>query len=169
MKAIFMTGMLLATLAFANNAAAEPMDRFPWDWGTECPFPWEQVDGLYEVRSLYTFKIHSGKRLRLVSGKSGFDSHMLRVFQFDNKGVLEAAGVASASSADRILQVRMQTQSKSRYQYRIMIRAYLEDFQSELKGSSDCQKQRKVMTATFCPQYSLSCAVDENYVLLKVR
>lgn len=170
MKAILATLSLVAAMAYAGTTHAEPVDRFPWDWGTECPFPWSEVDGAYQVISMWTVKAHDGKMLRLVSGMKSHTQHYLRVYQYSRRGKLEAQGVAMATKQDRIITASMRPVESRGLPSRIMIRAYLEDFHSEVKGSSaSCDQQRKVMTVTFCSNYSLNCTVDQNYVLLKMK
>lgn len=170
MKTFLATALVLATLAFANVGDAKPLDRFPWDWGTECPFPWSEVNGIYQVRSMYSMNFSDGKYIRLVTGMQRWDANQLRVYQYSSDGKLEAYGVAAANPSQRILSVGMQRVGERHILSKLIIRAYLQDFQSgSAVSAQSCERNRKVMTVTFCPLNSVSCTVNQNYVLLRLK
>lgn len=173
MKSIILALVMFTSLAGATGSKTfEPLERFPWDWGTECPFPWTEVDGYYRVESIDESKKMDGTYLKLESTdpESKEDNNILEVFQYDGMKVLQAVGLAVAKNSDRIITAYTRKVGEEKASSKIMIRTYVADTQVSTKDSATtCLQQQKVVTATFCSLYGRKCKETQNYVLVKVK
>lgn len=129
--AIFGAFCLIALTSVAN--ATIPMgeggDTLPWPWGTECPFPWNSIEGMWEEKepksgafyeTYFEFEI-------IEVWQSG--THVFRVNQYDGTGSMIATGKGVSPSGQRIVRAMLlpTTQSERNKSYFVIVRAYTED------------------------------------------
>lgn len=134
-------------------------DLFPWPWGTECPFPWQDIDGEYMVRSAnsgpYTGHMLSIKMLK----KDGSNVEFLTISEYNRQGEHIAYGRGYAQQNDRIVKGLITSDDGGRT-YTVMIRTYVKG------GKAACGSNPNLVTAiTFCPLRGKKCMTDSNYLL----
>lgn len=161
---------LVLMMGIVSNA--KTLDRFPWDWGTECPFPWSEVDGYYRVLSVDGAKSKDGTYLHLVSPEpeAHEENPILEVFHFNSKHDLLTLGMGVASPEDKIIKAYTRKVNEKNATAKIYIRSYIQDLAS---GSStklvSCTNSPQVFTATFCSLKGRKCMETENYILKKLK
>jgi hypothetical protein len=156
-KWIMLPVLALGLLATSITAQAKD-DLFPWPWGTECPFPWQEIEGSYLVhgpkggpynRHVVSFEVIEQQQ----SGKK----HLL-VKQFDRRGYMVASGKAYSQKDQRIVRGILKSEETGR-NYVVMVRTYA-------KGDNKSCRSADLATAiTFCPLRGKKCMEDSNYVL----
>ncbi len=169
--------MMLVAAMFSINASAvdnEPLDKFPWDWGTECPFPWDEIDGEYVVTSISGDKKMDGTRLKLVSidPAAKHVDPILEVFHYNKFNRVITSGIGVGKESDRIITAYTKKPSEEKSTSKIYIRTYVAEVTSPANKqetlAATCQKQTQVVTATFCSLYGRKCKDTENYILEKI-
>jgi hypothetical protein len=155
--------MTFAISAFAGERI-DPKgdDLFPWPWGTECPFPWKEIEGGYYVRAAKTAQ-YSGHLMYFEVKKSNNASmRYLNVTQYNRNGFIYARGKASAEKDQRIVKGVMRTEETGR-EFVVMVRTY------ENSKTSACRANDMVTAITYCPMRGRKCMDDANYVLEKLE
>ena len=156
----------LATLVFftsSTSLAIEGGDGAPWpfDWGSECPFPWNQIEGAWKVQG--TLKSpHSGDILEFTLDEDVSSGHLLIVEHFDKEGQIVGRGTGYSDKTNRVTKAIMTGLNKKEGQrYRLLVRSY-----AALKATTGCfSKAQKVMAVTFCPLRGKKCLETANYTL----
>ncbi len=151
---------VFAISAFAGgrvNPAGD--DLFPWPWGTECPFPWKEIEGGYYVRAMQSGP-YSGHLMYFEVKKSSNSSvKYLNVTQYNRNGFVFARGKASSEKGEKILKGVMRTEDSDR-DFVIMVRSY------EGSKAAACDENHVVTAITFCPMRGRDkCMNNANYVL----
>lgn len=178
---VFLMGFLLGfsgavfaqATSYSQNQEVEKtnVDRWPWAWGTECPFPWNQIDGTWVVQSIDQSGPNHGHSLRITSGSRGSSaSKFLSVEHFDKRGKLVAAGSSTgrSSKSDRVMDVGLVRLQSPYTSYKVLLRSYLlktEILSGAAPDYNTCSSQKTVMTVTFCPLRGRKCLEDSNYLL----
>ncbi len=133
-------------------------DLFPWPWGSECPFPWQEIRGQYVVRSQKPGP-YSGHYLTIsVSQKDSSDIEFLDIKEFDRNGALYASGQGFAQVNDRIVKGLLTNEDSGRT-FTVMVRTYVKD------KHSACTGKNLVTAITFCPLRGKKCQSQPNYLL----
>jgi hypothetical protein len=133
-------------------------DLFPWPWGSECPFPWQEIKGRYMVKSLGR-GVLSGHMLEIsVVQKDGSDLEFLEIQEFDRAGNLYAKGEGYAQPNERVVKGILNNERTERSSL-VMIRTYVKDQKSE------CSARNLVTAVTFCPLRGRKCQSEPNYLL----
>lgn len=160
----------LSVCAFAGNGDATPTgdDLFPWPWGTECPFPWHEIEGRYRVLAqkgqpyaghLMTFR---------VINDTGLEAPYLMVTQYDRSSRIFATGRGRAQPEDtRIVRAAM-SPTRQHDRYSVVVRVYDGVKAHSIGGSSMCMQRDLVPAVTFCPYRGRRCMIDSNYILQKI-
>jgi hypothetical protein len=119
----------LGSIANASSILGEGGDTLPWPWGSECPFPWNSIEGMWEekepktegfLETYFEFEI-------IEVWESG--THVFRVNQFDGEGNIVATGKGVSPSGQRIVRAMLlpTADSEDRKSYFVVVRAYTED------------------------------------------
>lgn len=138
-------------------------DHFPWPWGSECPFPWTEIDGIYQVKATnnkarsfhnHYLSFHADK-----AGREGLK--FLVISHFDRAGNLYASGNGFSQEDKRV--VRGVLKAKGGREFTVVIRSYVKG-----KGSR-CTTNNMVTAVAFCPLRGKKCMDESNYLLEKVE
>ena len=160
---VFMIGMA---------SSAKPLDRFPWDWGTECPFPWSEVDGYYKVKSIGETKKMDGTYLHLVSPEpqEQDENPILEVFHLDAEQELLSVGMGVSKTSDKIIKAFTRKVGEKQASAKIYIRSYIQDTANTVStNAAACKNSAQVITATFCSLKGRKCMETENYILQRLK
>lgn len=137
-------------------------DLFPWPWGTECPFPWQEISGSYQVQSkdrgiyswhFLSFEVNDSKRE---------DLKFLKITQYDHRGIIQAEGRGYSKKDQRVVRGVL-TPVDGSSDYAVIVRSYVKDTKKLCRGDN------LVTAATFCPLRGRKCLEDSNYVLEKIK
>jgi hypothetical protein len=164
MKKFFVILMMLtlSVSAFAGGNETKGGDLFPWPWGTECPFPWKEIEGTYTVHSVVKGLPFNGHIVTFRTQKSDEDVRYLTVTQSDRRGYIYATGKAYSQKDQRIVKGVLKTEADGS-EYVVMVRSYT------TKKEASCRNSDTVTAITFCPLRGRKCMTDSNYVLEKVN
>lgn len=152
---------LFIAIGVSAKSYEEGGDGAPWPftWGQECPFPWNQVEGEWRVDGSLRAP-YSGHRLLFTVDQDVTGGQLLYVDHYDAKGDQVGEGTAFADKANRITRASMTSLDKTeRQKYRLLVRSY-----STLK-SNRCLKSSRVLAVTFCPVRGKKCLETANYTL----
>ena len=143
----------------------DTQDRWPWNWGTECPFPWKTINGDWTVKSLVETGDYHGHRLEIeVEDDSEPDSKLLMVTQYNEDGRLVATGEGYTESNDRVITAYMSPVKSGKKVYKVIVRSY--DKRTTARTSQKkCTKRNRIHAATFCSPRGRKCLKDSNYIL----
>ncbi|OFZ15471.1 MAG: hypothetical protein A2Z20_12325 [Bdellovibrionales bacterium RBG_16_40_8] len=156
---LILLGAILPTLSSAGEIKSLGDDLFPWPWGTECPFPWKEIEGQYTIQS-DSPEIFSGNNLVFDVVKQGRDDlKFLKITQFDSRGILYASGDGYSQKDQRIVKGILRVEN-SNYEYYIIVRSYVKD------KRNNCDSGQLVTAVTFSPLHGKPC-MDSSYVLEK--
>jgi len=163
MKKFFI--FILVSLMGAAVWAAKPNsfggddDLFPWPWGTECPFPWQDIKGTYLVRSAKPAP-HSGHFLKVSVDQKNDSIEFLNITEYDENGQLYAKGKGYAQQNERIVKGLLY-QAASGTSFTVMVRSYAENKSPQCLGDL-------VTAVTFCPLRGKKCTSETSYLLQPV-
>ncbi|MCB0342893.1 MAG: hypothetical protein H6626_12570 [Pseudobdellovibrionaceae bacterium] len=135
-------------------------DTLPWPWGTECPFPWQDIEGMWKMRSnvegsYFEFTVIS----ELEDG-----SRVFEVTHYNEDFEIIAAGRGLAPSGKRIVRAAMHSPEEYKgrpYSYWAIVRSY------ERTNDYGCGGDL-VTAVTFRPVEQAE-GVDHHYILEKVQ
>jgi hypothetical protein len=112
--ALMILGLGLSPLLYSNVARAGDDEVLPWPWDTECPFPWETIDGNWVVMSASD---REGVQQSVGINQDRFEIHIeytsydgTRYFQirrYDQYGRLRATGRGYSPKAAKIIRAAM--------------------------------------------------------------
>lgn len=108
-----------SSLATSNQSD----DLVPWPWGSECPFPWEKIQGAWVSRgssnaTRFTFN---------VKGSWGKDVRVLEIKRYNESGDLIATGEGTSHRREKIVRAAMVGVGKFEGEaYWAIIRTYVE-------------------------------------------
>ena len=144
-------------------------DLFPWPWGTECPFPWSKIEGLYQVKAGKNSS-YKGHVIELtVSSEEGDGSRELEIVQYDSSGDLHAEGVGYADEDGLIVKGYMDRERDEKG-YKVFVRTYISNTTKQVTNRvKNCRDRKTVTAITFCPLRGKKCMETENYVLEKLE
>lgn len=142
-------------------------DLFPWPWGTECPFPWQEINGTYVVHSAEPTPYRGHFMVfRVLKNKSANSNH-LRVGHYDRRGWMLAEGYGYSENDQRIVRAVLKPVSaRAGGESFVMVRSYLKD---QSVGLAAGCKGEQVTAITFCTIKDSGCYQDSNHILEKVR
>lgn len=137
-------------------------DHLPWPWGTECPFPWNNIEGVWKaqkpnkrnsttVEGYYEFNIVS-------EWENG--THVFEVKKYSEDGGLIGEGRGYAPKDQKIVRAIVLSPEKMDLpNHRVIVRAYKE------VATSACGKN--LVTVLTARPMSNSKEEEIHYVLLK--
>ena len=161
--------ILFAAPSFASGGAEalSPLDRWPWNWGSECPFPWKSVDGSWVVKSLVETGDYHGHRLEIdVEDDSKPDSKLLKITQYDESGSFVASGEGYTEGEDRVITAYMSPVRPGGISfYKVIVRSYDKRVNSRAVRINVRRKRHRIFAATFCSPRGRKCLEDSNYIL----
>ena len=160
--------LLVALMAmFAGSVfASSPVKKYgegggdgapwPFTWGKECPFPWDDIEGDWTVVGSKAGP-NTGHKLVFTAEENVADGKLLFVEHYDLQGQLLARGTGYADTTNKVTKSIM-SGVQAGEKYRLLVRSY-----SALK-SNVCSR-RQVMAVTFCPVRGKKCMETSNYTL----
>ncbi|NQY99380.1 MAG: hypothetical protein HRT45_01765 [Bdellovibrionales bacterium] len=117
------------SVAQATSVLGEGGDTLPWPWGSECPFPWNSIEGMWEEKEPKTEGfLETYFQFEIIEvWQSG--THVFRVQQYDGEGNLVAEGKGVSPRGQRIVRAMLlPTDSTGEAKsYFVIVRAYTED------------------------------------------
>jgi len=130
-----------SSLGFAENALS---DLLPWPWGSECPFPWTQIEGDWVAR-----KDHSERFTFIVKGTWENGTKVLEVRRFDSQERLIGIGEGVAPKGERIVRAAMTGVGPDEgHTYWALVRTYVERIN---RRNRSCAKNKQVTVITLRP------------------
>lgn len=117
--------LLLATSAFAYAPTSDPDDPLPWPWGTECPFPWHNIEGIWMLEGK---QAADQFQFRVISVWDN-GTHVFEINRYDKNGQLVGKGQGIAPSGQRIVRAIMYSVLADGFvgeRYKVIVRAYKE-------------------------------------------
>jgi hypothetical protein len=135
-------------------------DLFPWPWGTECPFPWKDIDGLYIVDTNVDERPYDGHYIVFNVETEEDDGRIkyLDIRQYNRRGEQYARGRGYSQKDQRIVKGVLKTDASGR-EYTVMVRSYVSN------KRLSCKKGDLVTAITFCPLRGKKCLENANYTL----
>ncbi|MCB0351597.1 MAG: hypothetical protein KDD38_10465 [Bdellovibrionales bacterium] len=163
-KVLMLMALILLSLPSFGSSSFDTMgdDLFPWPWGTECPFPWSDISGLYKVQSKEGGQFSRHYLVFDVSDSSREDLKFLTIRQYDRNGVLYAGGRGYSQKDQRVVRGVLSPENGDP-DYAVIVRSYVKD------TGAVCRGENLVTAATFCPLRGKKCMEDSNYVLEKMK
>jgi len=135
-------------------------DVWPWPWGTECPFPWENIEGAWQVKdSVYlTYFV-----FKVIYEDEKDGSRHYEIFRYNRDRELIAFGRGIAPKGKRIIRAAMHTVGlNTAGSYWAIVRAYVK--QNENSCSMD-----SIVTAITIRPIKGSPEMDVHYRVEKVK
>jgi hypothetical protein len=132
-------------------------DLFPWPWGSECPFPWQKIQGTYVVKALKT-GAHAGHILKVSAQEKKDQSgiQFLSIEEYGREGFY-ASGQGYAQENERIVKGILKEENNDK-SYTVMVRSYAKEQHGNCNSGL-------VTAITFCPLRGKKCMTDSNYIL----
>jgi len=133
-----LSAVLVAILSLPGFAHAD--DIIPWPWGTECPFPWSNIEGDWSVKTdgnLLKHKFHFD-----IKGTWENGTRILNVIWYDASGTLMAKGEGLSSRGERIVRAAIGGATGDGNSYWAIVRAY------HPKGKKSCSRTKLVTVIT---------------------
>lgn len=158
MKKLLLVMLLLVVGNVATATVKEGGDGAPWPftWGKECPFPWDDIEGTWKVVGSKTGP-NNGDKLVFTAEEDVANGELLFVEHYNSKGALIGRGTGYADTTNKVTKSVM-TGQKIEDRYKLLVRSY-----SALK--SNICSNRQVMAVTFCPIRGKKCMETSNYTL----
>lgn len=126
--------ILLALLVVSVPAQSETYKPFsddgqvlPWPWGTECPFPWHNIEGMWTESEPRTEFLPVTYFEFEIIDEWASGTRIFRVTHFDEEGNVLAVGRGTASKGYKIVRAVLLPRDKSEESYSVIVRAYRED------------------------------------------
>lgn len=104
-------------------------NTLPWPWGSECPFPWSNIEGMWEQKEPKSEQFGSNYFEFEIIDEWESGVHVFRVSQYDAVGDLVATGKGVSPKGRRIVRsVLLPVDgSDANDAYTVIVRAYTED------------------------------------------
>ncbi len=156
--------ILLHSFAGASPKPTKDGEIFPWPWGLECPFPWSEIPGYWQLES----KTHQGYFEFIVSGKTASGGYILEVTEYSLDGEAKASGWSYSEGTERHIQVAMQSMDDRSNSAPFW--AIVRTFADGGKKSQACNKaSRMVIVLTIRPLAENTADRDSHYVIKKLK
>lgn len=146
-------------------------DVLPWPWGTECPFPWGHIEGIWKaskpatsgeagknkgpgifLQSYYEFKVTS---------MSTYDSKLVEITKYDENGQVIGTGRGYSHPDQRIVRaVIVAAPGVNMANHRVIVRAY--------KQNTTLSCGSELVTVLTTRSMTNKTSSDRHYVLKKV-
>lgn len=170
MKFILVTliSLFLCTINSAHSYAPPSYDfrgngePLPWPWGTECPFPWNNIEGLWKAQTpekRNTPSVESYYEFRIIN-KWNSGTRVFEVKKYSETGILLGEGKGYAPQGQKIVRaIVLGVDGMDIPNHRVIVRAY-----REVSASACGENLVTVLTAR-----PMSDNEDEeiHYILLK--
>lgn len=160
MLVIFSISYMSEARAFETSVHTYGDDLIPWPWGSECPFPWREIEGTFMVKKGKggPYSGHVMEFTVIESPKDGVN--YLEINEYDSKGKPYASGKGFTQKDKRLVRGLLTTADGSR-KYTVIVRSYV---RSE---NAKCADSDLALVAAFCPLRGKKCLDDSNYELVK--
>lgn len=158
MRKILLVLLLVVGVSAAAKDVCTQGDALPWPWGTECPFPWDGIEGDWVVADnesgdTFSFKVLSVDRL----GRRTFE-----IRRYNAKKELIASGKGVASKRRKILRAFLSSiYEPKKKNYWALIRGY-----NEFEGFT-CDPNQIAVVITLRTTRPKTCEKDVHYIIRK--
>ena len=132
-------------------------DLFPWPWGSECPFPWRDINGTWKVIGPKGAYYNGHILIFDVQTEDEKSVKFLEIDQYSSTGAFYAGGHGYSEKNKRIVKGILKTDVGNK-NYVVMVRSYSKD-------QKTCRGSDLVTAVTFCPVRGKRCMDDSNYIL----
>jgi len=129
-KALFVIVIFFASfsaLAGTYQPTAEGGDSLPWPWGSECPFPWHNIEGMWTESEPKTEDLPvSFFEFEIIDYWSN-GTRVFRVTQYSESGDVLAVGRGTAPRGQKIVRAVLLPSRPGHVSFSAIVRAYTED------------------------------------------
>ena len=150
---------------FSMASFAENGGSFPWKWGSECPFPWESIDGYWEVLDPDTALIEGYLDFEVI-GDLPNGSRFFEIRLYDASQSLVASGHGTSPMSNKIVRALLIETEFGRNRgystYLAFVRAY------DSNKNEKCLNDGLVRAVTFRSTNSCKVDPDEHLIMHKV-
>ncbi len=104
-----------------GKAQAQFDDPLPWPWGSECPFPWSQLTGLWQITNTEAggyFYFH------LEGHFDPGERPLLRIWRYTSEGLLQSYGRTHVDWNEKVVQITLGPARDSVISYQMILRSY---------------------------------------------
>lgn len=146
-------------------------DVLPWPWGTECPFPWDDIEGVWKaskpaassegekfkgpgilLNTYYEFE---------VTNMSTYETKLVQITKFNEKGQVIGTGRGYSHPHQKIVRaVIVAAQGVNMANHRVIVRAY--------KQNTTLSCGSELVTVLTTRSMTNKTSSDRHYVLKKV-
>lgn len=148
----------------ANIGGNESMgdDLVPWPWGTECSFPWGDIEGAWHVRG-HDKSTYGGHKLVLESAENvRAGVKLLYIYHYNEEGKAVGQGTGFGDKDNKLIKAIMTNSTGRGRGYEIIVRAYSKEMGPE---NLSCVNGKTALAVTFCPRNGKICLETSNYLL----
>lgn len=154
----FLKFFIVLSLLFPafSTMAGENDDVWPWPWGTECPFNWEDFDGKWapeENKNLQSYVFE------LLSEGNGY--RYFNIKRYNEAGEMIARGTGYSAPHQKIVRAALWEENGNGYW--AIVRSYSKDQQ---KG---CHESKSVTALTIRPFDRKALEADKHFVIQRVN
>ena len=120
---LLVIAIILSVRVATATPAPEKDDLIPWPWGTECPFPWEKIEGQWFTRH----KDHPERFTFEVKKTDEYGSRILEIRRYNEDEKLIGLGEAVSAKYEKIVYAQMvSVGTDEERRYLAIIRTYVE-------------------------------------------
>lgn len=164
--------LLALTIWFLAPLNVQSDEVLPWPWGSECPFPWSDIQGQWTMSEFEGRGVMSDYFQFIVIGSSSDGTHYFQIKRFDPLGNLVATGKGFGVQETRIVRAAMTDVNPSAAssqsgtaRYWAIVRGY----ESDQSSSSHVCRNDLTVVVTLRPIGSLSMDEDVHYIVQKIE
>ena len=99
----------------------------PWPWGSECPFPWHNIEGMWTESEPRTESLPITYFEFEIIDEWASGTRIFKVTHYDEEGNVIAVGRGTASKGYKIVRAVLLPKEKGLDSYSVIVRAYTED------------------------------------------
>lgn len=156
MKKLMLALLFVGSLAAHANDVCIRGDALPWPWGTECPFPWSEIEGDWKAKDHFaddTFRINV-----LSIDRLGGRTFEIKRFNANNELVAQGKGVASKRR--KIIRAALHSVGEEKQKnYWALVRAYNE------QDGFTCNIDQIAIVVTLRTTRPKTCEPDKHYII----
>ncbi|MCB0420283.1 MAG: hypothetical protein KDD61_04770 [Bdellovibrionales bacterium] len=133
LRLFLLIGLMFVSLtSITSYAQPKDDDIWPWPWGSECPFPWNDIEGLWRIKN----KQNAGYFRFELTKTDHSEGFLVRIDHIDMDGNVTASGSGFASYSQKIVRAALHsTVAEGKKSYWVIVRAYEMDKNVGCSGS----------------------------------
>lgn len=158
--------LVFCTLALQANAQLNDPnagDLVPWPWGTECVFPWNEIEGNWRVRGTSESIFNSHKLGFEIAEDVRGGVKLLYIKHMNERGEPIGHGTGYGDKDNKLIKAIMTIAGSPGLNYEIIVRAYSRDDTQTVQ----CVGGKMALAVTFCPRDGKRCLENSSYLLEK--